>query len=185
MLGGQLVERYTQALYAAAAEAGVRAEVGDGLAQVAGVMRENKLLMEVLYSPAMPAVGKRETLAGIFAGVPQLLLNFLYLLVDKGREPLVIPVADRYRALLFEERSVAEAEVTTAYPLTDRQRQKLVARLTEMVNAPDRGGEVKVVLKEKIDPGMVGGIIVRMGDRLIDGSVGRQLAALSRRLLAG
>ena len=107
-------------------------------------------------------------------------LKLVSMLVARGRLSMIEDISDEYQQLLDNYRGVEGAEVaeiTTAIPLEDEERLKLAQRITDMVGKP-------VVLRTNVDPGIVGGIIIRIGDKLIDGSIRSKLAAL-RRELAG
>ncbi len=99
-------------------------------------------------------------------------------LVAKGRLAEIGEIADEYQRLLDNYRGIegAEvAEVTTAIPLNDEDRLRLAQRITSLVGKP-------VVLTPKVDSSLIGGIIIRVGDKLIDGSIRSKLEALKREM---
>ena len=100
------------------------------------------------------------------------------MLVVKGRFGLSVDISDEYQRLLDEHhgvQGVEVAEVTTAVELDDDQKLRIAQRITDILGKP-------VVLRPQIDPEVVGGIVVRVGDRVIDGSVRSKLEALRRSL---
>ncbi len=100
------------------------------------------------------------------------------MLVAKGRLGMMDDISDEYQQLVDGYRGVEgveTAEVTTAVPLEEPDRLKIAQRITGIVGRP-------VVLKPKVDPEVIGGMVIRVGDRLIDGSVRSRLATLKRDL---
>ena len=113
------------------------------------------------------------------AGQPApLVWNLERLLAAKGRLALLPQIAEHFQGLLDDERGVAHAHVATAVPLADDERRALAQRLSELT-----GKRVDVEVHEV--PEMLGGLIARIGDRLIDGSTRSKLIALKRRLAGG
>jgi F-type H+-transporting ATPase subunit delta len=102
--------------------------------------------------------------------------NFLLLLVDKRREAALPAIIAEYRNLANEARNIAEAEVITAMPLTDAEHKALAVKLSAVTGK-------NMVLKTQLDTSILGGVIVKIGDKLIDGSVARQLRMLKATLL--
>jgi F-type H+-transporting ATPase subunit delta len=120
----------------------------------------------------VPPQAKKETLNRIFAeDLDGFVLNFLFLLIDKRREPALPAIISEYVRLANEARNIAEAEVFTAKELSQDQLEALAAKLS-------KGTGKNIVLKTTLDQALIGGIIVKIGDKLIDGSVGRQLKVM-------
>jgi F-type H+-transporting ATPase subunit delta len=103
--------------------------------------------------------------------LPALPLNLARLLVRKNRTALAVDIADQFERLLEEQRGVSRAKATTAVPLGDAERQALFRQLSQRM-----GGEV--VLETEVDPELLGGVVVQIGDRLIDASTRSKLRAL-------
>ena len=102
-------------------------------------------------------------------------LNLFRLLRRKNRLALGPSIAAFFREMVDEERGVVRAAVTSAVELDDERRQSLIGRLQEQTGK-------QVVIEERVDPGLLGGIIVRIGDRLVDGSARTRLRQLKARL---
>ncbi len=105
-------------------------------------------------------------------------LKLVAQLLAKRRLATIVDIADEYQRLLDNYRGIegAEvAEVTTAIPLDDEDKLRLAQRITSLVGKP-------VVLKPKVDPSLIGGIIIKVGDKLIDGSLRSKLMALRKTL---
>jgi len=97
------------------------------------------------------------------------------LLIDKRRETILPSIFTEFKRLLNEARNMIEADVITALPLDDAEHEALAQKLGVVTGK-------NVVLKTKIDPTILGGVIVKIGDKLIDGSVARQLKTLQTAL---
>jgi F-type H+-transporting ATPase subunit delta len=135
-------------------------------------------LFTLLENPAVSFNEKAKVLSERLGDINPLALKLVSLLVAKGKLGMIGDIAEEYQRLVDNYRGVEGteiAEVTTAIPLDDEDQLKLAQRLTSLVGKP-------VVLKVKVDSNLIGGIIIRIGDKLIDGSIRRKLAALKRGL---
>lgn len=177
MLANQLAFKYAQAIYELANEQGVAQQVAEQLQLVHTGIAEHPDLSMLMYNPRVPNAAKKDTLLKIFGDdLGSTLRNFLLLLIDKRRETILPVIVSEYRQLLNEATGVLEAQVTTAKPLSDGQNQALAQKLSAITKK-------NVILKPRIDERIIGGVIIRIGDKLIDGSVVRQLNALKAMLL--
>ncbi len=138
---------------------------------------EDATLVGLLQDTRLHFDSKAELLSERLGDINPLALNLVYLLITKGRLNMVGDIADQYQRLLYSYRGVEEAEVTTVIPLDDKAKQRLAEHLGAMVGK-------KVVLKTKVDSRLMGGIVAKVGDKLLDGSTRSKLAAL-REELAG
>ena len=121
---------------------------------------------------------KERLLSERLGEIGPLALKLVSMLVTKGRLAMIEDISDEYQRLLDNYRGVEGvevAEVVTAIPLDDEDRLKIGKRITDIVGRP-------VVVKPKVDPGVIGGIIIRVGDKLIDGSIRSKLVALRKGL---
>lgn len=109
--------------------------------------------------------------------VGQQLARLVALLVERRRVDLLPRIVDAYRRLLYARRDIVEAEVTSAAPLTDPERDALRERLARLTGR-------RVEVREQVDPGLLGGLVVRIGDRFYDASVRGRLERLRNRLRA-
>jgi F-type H+-transporting ATPase subunit delta len=177
MLENEAAQKYAQALF----ELGQRDDkldlFGEQLKAVASTFNSHAELRQLMFHPQVDATVKKETLQKIFQDLDKFMLNFLMLLVDRRRITGIGVIWDEFRNLVNEARDIEEAEVTTAVPLTNVAQAQLQEKLAKVTGK-------NIVLHTKVNPSIVGGVIVRMGDRLIDGSVVRQLADI-RRVLVG
>jgi F-type H+-transporting ATPase subunit delta len=177
MLMEQLVQKYAQALYELAAEKKQVMEVETQLSNVAQIITSHGQLATFLYHPRVPMQAKKSLLKSVFGEeVSVYVLHFLLLIVDKRRESLLPHIIEQFVALANEARNIAIAKVTTFMPLSDSEQVALTQKLAVLTGKNIR-------LQIHTDPSIIGGVIVRLGDKLIDGSVKRQLDRLKVSLL--
>lgn len=135
-------------------------------------------LEEALANPATPLDQRLDAAERVFGDLSPKALNLVLLLVRRGRIEQLPRVAAEFRRLDDERNGIVHATATSAGPLGPDEVQALTARLQEMTGA-------KVTLETAVDPDLLGGLIVRIGDRLIDASVRGRLERLRSRLAAG
>ncbi|MBP2637703.1 MAG: atpH [Firmicutes bacterium] len=177
MLTNTLALKYAQAIYEIADEKSMLDAVEKQLTMVVATIAEHADLANLMYHPLVPAQAKKDTINKIFADeLDEFVRNFLLLLIDKRRETALAAIAQEYVRLANEARNIAEAEVFTARELSVAQLEALATKLSEVTGK-------KIVLKTTIAQDLLGGIVVKIGDKLIDGSVARQLKALKAALL--
>lgn len=131
----------------------------------------------VLMSPRVTKAQKAGLLAAALKGAPKDFVLFLQAVVRRGRQGLFSEMAAEYQALLDQKLNRVRAAVTVARPVDEKLRREIAKRLTEVI-----GKEVLPQFHE--DPEVLGGIIVRVGDRVFDGSIRRRMTMLRRALLA-
>jgi F-type H+-transporting ATPase subunit delta len=127
--------------------------------------------------PAVPYADKERVLRRIAGDVSDEALNLVLLMIRRGRPGAIDKMVERFTELVRRERGIALAEVRTALPLDDAQRDELTARLREIT-------EQKIEINEVVDESLIGGITVRVGDQLYDASVRNRLERLRARLTA-
>lgn len=167
-----VARRYAQALYQQAEATGQAAAVEADVALVGETFAASRELAAAVASPVVPREKKQAVLERLFADrLSPLTHGFVRLLLDKGREALVPEIASAYRALGDERTGTVEAVVRAAKTLApdeaDRLREALEARTGRRVR-----------LRIEIDPDLIGGLVVRIGDVVFDRSVRHQLAQL-------
>ena len=135
-------------------------------------------LMSVLANPALPLEQRRSVAEGVFGKLSQPVRTTIYLLVRRGRIEQLPRVVQEFSRLDDRRQGITHATATSAAPLTDLEVKAITARLEQMT-----GG--RVALKTDVDASLLGGLIVRVGDRLIDGSVRGRLERLRNQLAAG
>lgn len=177
MLNKQLAVRYARAVFEIAQEQKALKIFGEQLKYVRETIASEIDLATFMYHPRIKPEAKKEVVEKLFLGqVAEDLYKFLLLLIDKRREPLLEQIVEEYETLSNKARNIVEAKVLAARPLSKEQQEKLVERLSQTTGKT-------VNLTTKIDAGILGGLIVQIGDKLIDGSVIRQMKMLKQSLL--
>ena len=145
---------------------------------VAASLCEDAQVREFLGTPRIPSVDKKQVLErALGPSVPPLFLNYLKVVVDKGRQIFIPEIAKEYQLLVDRRLGRRYVDVTVARPLDDAAVDELAARMSKATGAA-------VVPQLKVAPHILGGIVIRDGDTVYDGSLKHRLGLLRRRLLA-
>lgn len=175
-----LGSRYASALFEIAQERGTLDQTLEDLDTVSQVLKETKLLEEVFRHPNMTGSRKKEILKQTFAGkVSQPVLSLMQLLVDNKRESLFNPIMDNFKSLSYEAQGVGEADVFSAKPLSEEEKAAVAAVFAK------RSGKAKLLINNVVDKDVIGGLRVRIGDTVYDGTVANQLLRIHDRMVAG
>lgn len=178
MAAPSVPRRYARALYAEAAAAARVDSVDEDVRVVQSALEGSGELRRLLASALLPRRKKQAVIERLFAGrVDELLVRLLALLVAKGRESMLLDVLRAYLSLRDEQRGEVEAQVRAALPLTADARQRLKARL-------DAATGRSVRLEIEVDPSLLSGLVVRIGDTVYDGSARHQLRTLREQFAA-
>lgn len=178
MLISTIARRYAEALYEAAHDAGLTREIGDQLEQLLRVLKTDRELDLAFRSPALTAHRRRLLLEQCFQGeLHPFVLNLCQLLWTKGRENSLPSVVTAYRQLFRQEAGLLTAEVVSASNLTEEQLAPLRQALERRFGQP-------VVIEMKVDRSLLGGVRVRVGNTVLDGSVRGHLQAMRERMLS-
>lgn len=167
---------YAGSLLELAREAGKAEEIGDELAQLAALWRSEPSFAAMMRSAAIDDDARRESLRRMFTGrVSPLVLNLMLVLNDKRRAQILLQVCAAYQRKLDDSLGRMAVHVASAVPLDEATRSRVrdeVKRLT--------GRDARV--EERVDPSLLGGLVVQAGDQLYDYSVRRRLHDLQHRL---
>ena len=178
MLISTIARRYAEALYEAAKDAGLPREIGEQLEQLLRVLKTDRELDLAFRSPALTASRRRQLLEECFQGeLHPFVLNLCQLLWTKGRENSLPSVVTAYRQLLRKDEGLLTAEVISASNLTEEQLAPLRQALEKRFGQP-------VIIEMKVDRSLLGGVRVRVGNTVLDGSVRGHLQALRERMLS-
>ncbi|MDP9372202.1 MAG: ATP synthase F1 subunit delta [Chloroflexota bacterium] len=177
MPSGTAARRYAQAVFEMADGGGTLDRWERDLGLLAGAMGD-EAVADYLRNPQVPASQKRATVDRILGEEgQQLTRNLAALLIERGRLALLPQIYNSFHERLLERRGIAVGEVTTAVPL-DEEELALVSRQLRTIVGKD------VEIRQRVDPSIIGGIIARVGDQLIDGSVTSRLRRLREQLVA-
>jgi F-type H+-transporting ATPase subunit delta len=167
--------RYAQAVFELALEKNELEKWQADLRKVADTVKDKEFL-EVLESPRIKPEDKSRLIATVLPDLAPLAMNLLHLLIARSGIGMIGDIAAGYERLLDSYRGIEPAEVITAVPLDEKDKQKLAERLAAVVGK-------EVTLKSEVDPEILGGIIARVGGKLLDGSTRSKLMALKRELV--
>lgn len=167
-------KRYAQAVFGLAVERDELDSWRVSLKKIAELSADEDL-MALLENPKLPFAVKKQLLGGRLSEVNPLALNLASLLVSRGILEIAADISREYDHLLDAHRGIEHAEVFTALPLDEGDKQRLSRKLGKMVGR-------EVIVDARVDPTVVGGFKARIGDMLIDGSLRNRLETLRRSL---
>jgi F-type H+-transporting ATPase subunit delta len=174
-----VTRRYAQALFDTAQRDGTVEKIEQDLDTIDAALRSTPLLLRVLRAPTIARERKKELLRQIFGrGVTSLTMRFLDLLVDRRREAILPQINPEFKQLSYRFRNILPVTVRVATRLTAEERQRLLQALAAKTGKT-------IDLHEEVDPSLMGGAVLRLGDTIIDGSVTGYLRRLRQRMLAG
>lgn len=172
-----IARNYAEALFAAGERSGNTLLFGDLMEAVAGVVAADDRVRVVLETPRVPKALKQVLLQKALAGrAPEAFIRFLAAVVKRGRQGLLGAISAQYLALVDLKLNRVHAGVTLARDPDEALVMEIKRRLSDVTGKD-------VVPHVRADPRILGGVIVRIGDRIMDGSVRRKLAALRRQML--
>jgi F-type H+-transporting ATPase subunit delta len=178
VLKGATARRYAQAVFEISQEAGRVDRWRDDVRTIAEYLGNRRLLF-VLSEPKIPYERKELILRDLLADkVQPEALSLALLLVERSLAELAPRISQEFERLYNDYRGQAEAQVTTAVPLDDDLRQQIAGQLQALTGK-------RILLRERVDPTILGGAIARVGDTLIDGSLRRRFQLLRQQIAIG
>jgi F-type H+-transporting ATPase subunit delta len=168
-------KRYASAAFTVAAESGDFDTWLNTLDELARIMQMPSARI-VFTSPTVAPSNKRAALDRLLPNAPPTVRNFLHIVADRDRLDEIRGIAEALRDLINRQRGIVSAEVTTAVPL-DAELERIVAQrlAAYLQRRPEQ-----IALKARVDPSIIGGVVARVGDQLIDDSVRGRLERLRR-----
>lgn len=174
----KLARRYALAIFQLASQQGAAEEVGSELRTLSEAMQENESALNFFLSPVVERDEKERVILQAFQGkTHELTLHAVLLLVRKRREALLREIVRQYAVLETQSRGLEPLTITTAKRLAPQELRKLVSELEHIYGK-------KFEVSEHVQPDLIGGVRILMGDRRLDGSVEGRLQELSRTLFA-
>lgn len=177
MSNSTVAKRYALALFQIASEKQVLAEVEQELRTVKEVVTNNPELTVFLKSPKLSNEKKKEVLNQAFGSASTYVRNTLMILVDRHREGQIAEVADEFINLANDAKGIAEAKVYSVQPLSTEQAEAISAAFAPQV------GKQTLQIENIVDSNLLGGVKLRIGNRIFDGSLRGKLDRLERKLL--
>lgn len=169
---------YAEALLTLARKSDEVEEWGALIDAISTGMREDQTLKTFLESPKLSAAHKIEILEkALGRRVPPVFLRFIETVINKRRQMLIPEIASEYRMLIDESENRLHANVTVAREPSGPEKDALARQLSRLFGK-------RVVPHISLNPAILGGVIVKVGDTVMDGSVRRRLATLRQRMLA-
>jgi len=180
-MGPSIIARnYAETLLALAQRNGGEStvvEYASAIDDVAEILAREPLVREFLETPRIDLAAKKRALQASFGGrVPDLFLRFLLLVVEKRRQGVLREIAREYASLVDDLQGRARAEITLAREADEGLRREIVTSLERRLGK-------QVVPTFVVDRSLLGGIVVRAGGELLDGSLGRKVVTLRRRMI--
>lgn len=177
MSNSMVAKRYASALFQIAKEQQILSTVEEELRVVREVLDYNADLKAVLKSSKLTIEKKKEIIRNAFSSVNAYVLNTLMILIDRHREDEIVEVVNQFIDLANEEMGIAEAKVYSIRPLTEAEREAVSTTFAEKI------GKKSLKIENIVDSELLGGIKLRIGNRIYDGSLRGKLDRLERKLL--
>lgn len=177
MLNLQLAQKYATAIFEIAQEEDKLVPYGEELAAVRENLFNIPQARAFFQNPQIQNEAKKELLTKCFKGeLSKVIFNFLFLLVDKRRIGIFEAIEEEYRRLSNRARGIIIVDVTTVRGMSRKQQEQLQKKLASITNK-------KVQLRQHQDEKILGGVIVKIGDKRIDGSVAGRLESMRQQLM--
>ncbi|NNU15929.1 F0F1 ATP synthase subunit delta [Parvularcula sp. ZS-1/3] len=172
----EIAERYASAFFELARDEGKLEKAEADLDALRSAYNDSDDLRRLVQSPAFSADAKKEGMKALLDGKADALTsNFIQLVAAKGRLTLLTTIITDFKRIAAEARGEVAAEVVSAHPLSDDQLNDLKAQIRASVGKD-------VTLDARTDPDLLGGLIVKIGSRMIDSSLKTKLARMRARL---
>ena len=172
-----VAKRYASGLFELSQQHGQTASIQEEIQELKKAFRDNKDLGELLGSPKLSLAKKKELIATIFQGVNQIIVNTFYVLLDAKRIDVVDHVFNEFLDLANDAAGIAEAKVYSTRPLTEQETNSLSAAFAKKV------GKQSLRIENIIDPSLIGGVRLQIGNQIYDSSVSTKLNKLQRKLI--
>lgn len=169
----ELAQVYARSLFEVAQEHGTLDEVHEQLGEVADALQNNEELRLYFFSPYFSSEEKKDGIRKILDGADENFLNFLELLAENHRLPVLNRIRRDFESFWAEEKQLLPVTITSAVPLHHRTAKKIGDRIQEQT-----GREVQ--LETEVNPDLIGGLVIRVGNRVLDASLRNKLDRLRR-----
>jgi F-type H+-transporting ATPase subunit delta len=171
-----VARRYARALLVAAKKQQSVIEAQQDLDAIVQILEAKPELKEFLESPKQARDQKREMIDKLFADKARpITLQLMRLLIEKRRENIFQLIRDEYQRLREHEEGILRIRISSAQPLDENQKQSLIKRIEQETKR-------KVIAETEVDPQLIGGVTIRYGDFLLDGSIAGALKRLREKL---
>lgn len=171
----RLATRYAKSLIDLAIEKGQLEQVFADMQWLNAVCRSNRDFVNLLRSPIIKGDTKKKILDAITTGhISEITNGFTRLLITKGRESNLPEISSAFISSYKEKKNINTIQLTTAMPVTDKVRNAIIDQVKKTA------GFQNVELEEKVDPDLIGGFVLQVGDKLVDASIAYDLRAIAK-----
>jgi F-type H+-transporting ATPase subunit delta len=175
MAGTRAAIRYAKAILSMADSIGVANEINNDMVLIASTIKGNSELNTFIQSPTISVDVKENALLEVFANVNGVTKGFFHLLFENKRFEILEAIAVAYSELFDEANGLEVAVVTTAIPMDAGLEAKVLAKIESL-------SDKKVTIKNVVDPAIIGGFVLRIGDKQYNASIANRLQVLKREL---
>lgn len=176
MIQNEIAQKYSLALFELAKSQNKLLDYKSELEVVLDVFKSYRDLRRFFYHPRVLPEDKKKVIMEVFSTeVSPHIGNFLKLLVDKRREFYLELIIKEFIKMVNDAEDILEVEVISAVALSDKLKNKLKSRLDKILDN-------KIIIDEKVDPSIIGGLVLKIGDRVIDGSIKHDLDSLREKV---
>jgi F-type H+-transporting ATPase subunit delta len=169
----EIARVYARSLFEVAKEHGKLDEVREQLGQFTDALQDNRELQVFFFSPYFSTEEKKGGLGKILDGADEAVLNFLELLVEKHRTPAIFRIRNAYETLWEHENKLLPVEITSAIELDEEIARRIGDQIGEQTGQ-------RVELTKTVDPDIIGGLILRVGNSILDASIRNRLDNLRK-----
>ena len=171
-----IADRYAQALFEVGEETQTTSELYQELKQLVDILNENKDLYNFLKSPLIGREDKKNVMNNIFEDqLSKNMNNFLIIVIDKDRMSAIVNIQESYKNLLNDKNNILEGTVITAVALNEKEIKDLEKNLSTKYNK-------NVTLTNVVDETILGGVLVKLGNEEIDGTIRTRLSKMKKQL---
>jgi ATP synthase F1 delta subunit len=174
----EIAKVYARSLFEVAREQGKLDQLREQLGEFVDALNEYRELAIFFFSPYFSVKEKEDALARVLVDAEPIFLNFLSLLIEKHRMPVIFRIRDAYEQMWEEENRMLPVEITSAIELDPDTLERLSREISE------RTGR-KVKLAAHVDPDILGGLVVRVGNSILDASIRNRLEQLRTHVAQG
>ena len=171
-----VASRYAEALFQVGEDSKSTEKLYNELKAVVDIINKNKEFANILKSPIVSKEDKKSLITNVFgAQLDKEMLNFMKILADKDRLSLISDIEESFKTLLNDKNNILEGVAITAVPMNEGEVNELQAKLSAKYNKT-------VVLQNEVDESILGGVLVRLGNEEIDGTVKNRLDKMKEQL---
>ncbi|EUJ32709.1 F0F1 ATP synthase subunit delta [Listeria floridensis FSL S10-1187] len=174
----EVASRYATAIFQVATEKDLIAEFGEEFSVIKQALAENQDFVKLLENPTLTTEQKKNLAGEVFKEANETLRDFIFLLIDRGREDYLATIADLYAKRVNDLHGIAEAEVYSVIPLSDQEKASLSAVFAKKL------GKKELRIHNHVDKSLIGGVRVVIGTQIYDDSLKMKLKNLERQIKA-